>query len=82
VYCSRLRTVCGKESGAKNEPNLPEFRREAIQLVRASDEDHPKPKVAREIGVLSVANSGQVLVMDNLSSHKRERVKELIKQRG
>ncbi len=29
----------------------PEFRREAIRLVRASDEDHPIPKVAREIGV-------------------------------
>ena len=29
----------------------PEFRREAIRLVRASDEEHPIPKIAREIGV-------------------------------
>jgi transposase len=29
----------------------PEFRREAIRLVRASDEDHPIPGIAREIGV-------------------------------
>ena len=29
----------------------PEFRREAIRLVRASDQEHPIPRVAREIGV-------------------------------
>ena len=29
----------------------PEFRREAIRLVRASDEEHPIPGIAREIGV-------------------------------
>ncbi len=29
----------------------PEFRREAIRLVRASEEDKPIPKVARELGV-------------------------------
>ena len=29
----------------------PEFRREAIRLVRASDEDHPIPGIARHIGV-------------------------------
>jgi transposase len=29
----------------------PEFRREAIQLVRVSDEEHPIPGIAREIGV-------------------------------
>jgi transposase-like protein len=30
----------------------PEFRREAIRLVRASDEDHPiPPGIARQIGV-------------------------------
>jgi transposase len=32
-------------------PYPPEFRREAIRLVRASDEDHPIPKVAKELGV-------------------------------
>ncbi len=29
----------------------PEFRREAIRLVRVSDEEHPIPRIAREIGV-------------------------------
>ena len=29
----------------------PEFRREAIRLVRASDDEHPIPGIAREIGV-------------------------------
>ena len=29
----------------------PEFRREAIRLVRASDEEHPIPGIARDIGV-------------------------------
>jgi transposase len=29
----------------------PEFRREAIRLVRTSDEDHPIPGIARQIGV-------------------------------
>jgi transposase len=29
----------------------PEFRREAIRLVRASDEAHPIPRIARQIGV-------------------------------
>lgn len=32
-------------------PYPPEFRREAIRLVRASDEDHPIPKIAAELGV-------------------------------
>src|SRR5215213_2295376 len=29
----------------------PEFRREAIRLVRASGEEHPIPRIARQIGV-------------------------------
>ena len=28
-----------------------EFRREAIRLVRASDEEHPIPRIAREVGI-------------------------------
>ncbi len=32
-------------------PYPPEFRREAIRLVRASDVERPIPKVARELGV-------------------------------
>ena len=32
-------------------PYPPEFRREAIRLVKASDEDHPIPRIATELGV-------------------------------
>jgi transposase len=32
-------------------PYPPEFRREAIRLVRASDEEPPIPRVAKELGV-------------------------------
>ena len=32
-------------------PYPPEFRREAIRLVRASEEEHPIPKIATELGV-------------------------------
>ena len=31
-------------------PYPPEFRREAIRLVHTSDEEHPIPKVAKELG--------------------------------
>jgi hypothetical protein len=35
-------------------PNYPpEGRREAIRLVRASEEEHPIPRIAREISVSS-----------------------------
>jgi transposase len=32
-------------------PYPPEFRREAIRLVRTSDEEHPIPRTATELGV-------------------------------
>ncbi len=32
-------------------PYPPEFRREAIRLVRASEEEHPIPRIAPELGV-------------------------------
>jgi transposase len=34
-----------------NQAYPPEFRREAIRVVRAFDEEHPIPRIAREIGV-------------------------------
>ncbi len=42
------RRKCAERTRA---PYPPEFRREAIRLVRASEEDRPIPKVARELGV-------------------------------
>ncbi len=36
----------------RTRPRYPsEFRREAIRLVRASNEEHPIPKVAKELGL-------------------------------
>ncbi len=32
-------------------PYPPEFRREAIRLVRASDEEHPIPRIATDLSV-------------------------------
>lgn len=32
-------------------PYPPEFRREAIRLVQASEEEHPIPRMAAELGV-------------------------------
>jgi transposase len=32
-------------------PYPPEFRREAVRLVRTSSEERPIPKIARELGV-------------------------------
>src|SRR5215211_5354599 len=29
----------------------PEFKQEAVQMVQASDEEHPVPKIARDLGV-------------------------------
>jgi transposase len=29
----------------------PEFKQEAVQLVQASDEEYPVPKIARDLGV-------------------------------
>ena len=53
-----------------NQAYPPEFRREAIRLVRASDEGHPIPRIAREIGV-----SDGILrswVKDEIDSGERE----------
>jgi transposase len=47
----RRSTKRRKDAERTRPPYPPEFRREAIRLVRASDEDHPIPKVAKELGV-------------------------------
>jgi transposase len=65
--------VRGKESIATNKSSLypPEFRREAIRLVRASDEEHPIPKIAREIGV-SYGTLRSWINQDAIDSGERE----------
>ena len=50
---------------------LPEFRREAIRLVRASDEEHPIPGIAREIGV-SDGTLRNWVNQDEIDSGERE----------
>ncbi len=37
--------------GRSRPPYPPEFKEEAVRLVRASDEDWPIPKIARDLGV-------------------------------
>jgi transposase len=49
----------------------PEFRREAIRLVRASDEEHPIPRIAREIGV-SYGTLRSWINQDEIDSGERE----------
>jgi len=73
VDCLRLRTVRGKESIATNKPYTypPEFRREAIRLVRASDQEHPIPGIAREIGV-SDGTLRNWVNQDEIDSGQRE----------
>ncbi len=48
-----------------------EFRREAIRLVRASDEEHPIPRIAREIGV-SDGTLRNWVNQEEIDSGKRE----------
>jgi transposase len=54
-----------------NQAYPPEFRREAIRLVRASDEEHPIPRIAREIGV-SDGTLRNWVNQDEIDSGERE----------
>jgi len=49
----------------------PKFRREAIRLVRASDEEHPIPRIARQIGV-SYGTLRSWLNQDEINAGERE----------
>ena len=49
----------------------PEFRREAIRLVRASEEEHPIPSIARQIGV-SYGTLRSWLNQDEINAGERE----------
>jgi transposase len=49
----------------------PEFRREAIRLVRASDEEHPIPGIAREIGVSDGTLRNNWVNQDEVDSGER-----------
>ena len=49
----------------------PEFRTEAIRLVRASDEEHPIPRIAHELGV-SYGALRSWINQDEIDSGERE----------
>ncbi len=50
----------------------PEFRPEAIRLVRASDEEHPIPGIAREIGVSDGTLRNYWVNQEEIDSGERE----------
>ena len=52
-------------------PYPPEFRREAIRLVRASGEEHPIPRIATELGV-SVETLRNRLKQEEIDEGERE----------
>ena len=54
-----------------NQAYPPEFRQEAIRLVRASDVEHPIPRIAREIGV-SYGALRSWINQDEIDSGERE----------
>ena len=54
-----------------NQAYPPEFRQEAIRLVRASDEEHPIPRIARQIGV-SYGTLRSWVNQDKIDSGERE----------
>ena len=55
-----------------NQAYPPEFRREAIRLVRASDEERPIPRIAREIGVSDGTLRRSWINQDEIDSGERE----------
>jgi transposase len=72
VDCLRRRKVRGEESIAANKSGLPiGVRREAVWLARASDGEHPIPRIAREIGV-SDGTLRNWVNQDEIDSGERE----------
>ena len=59
----------------------PEFRREAIRLVRASGEEHPIPRIAREIGV-SDGTLRSWVNQDEVDAGEREGLGRAIEEMG
>jgi transposase-like protein len=56
----------GKKTGRRY---APEFKQEAIRLVQASQEKHPVPKIARDLGVCTETLrtwSGRTSAVDGL----------------
>ena len=51
IRVKRSASVKGVEDGQDRQTYSPEFKQEAVQLVQASDEEHPVPKIARDLGV-------------------------------
>src|SRR5215207_213083 len=66
----------GEEVPRTRPPYPPEFRHEAIRLVRASEEEHPIPRVAKELGV-TAETLRNWLKKDEIDSGEREGLRRL-----
>ena len=66
-----MRSIVSRPMPRTNPTYPPEFRREAIRLVRASDKDPPIPRIARQIGV-SDGTLRNWVNQDEIDSGERE----------
>ena len=75
----------GKKTGRRYSP---EFNQEAVRLVQASDEKHPVPKIARDLGVCTEmlrkkwANQAEIDAGDRqgLTTEEKEVLRHLRKE--